>query len=417
MTKPDRFSTLEIPELPKRTPTPAGFTLEDLLRIREAPRIELLEDSEQVQLTIAYPSRKSTSTPILFIDVLTHFHREHLEHYALEKYTPLGDTGDDVWHVVTIDIPKGLTSMVGILNIPNTCLDNGKLPGADREAYRRLRETAEPAWTSGEILSIGTKPEGTLTNRTARFNPLYDAGNHEAAGYSVAESRPLLHQAQMEVAKGLTLNAWLYLPPDEKIADVLLVTDGEVYAEEVPLLNLYQPHDSAIVYFSPEEASLRGDFLGDIELIASSLKNYVLPWAKALAEQKGKVWPVDGSDYIIAGGSLGGYAAAGIVLIHPEIALNAIVQSAALWWPDRQYWLLESWQEHIEAPDGIHRAIFHEYGRYDIRLSQENVELANVLSQENGLTSSSREYNGGHNYLSWRQGLIEGHNWIVNSRH
>jgi len=70
----------------------------------------------------------------------------------------------------------------------------------------------------------------------------------------------------------------------------------------------------------------------------------VLPWAKTLAEQKGKVWTVDVSDYIIAGGSLGGYAAAGIVLIHPEIALNAIVQSAALWWPDRQYWLLESWQ-------------------------------------------------------------------------
>ena len=214
----------------------------------------------------------------------------------------------------------------------------------------------------------------------------------------------------MEVAQGLTLNTWLYLPPDREIKDVLLVTDGEVHAEEVPLLNLYQPHDSAIVYFSPEEASLRGDFLGNIELVASSLKNHVLPWAKTLAEQKGKVWPVDASDYIIAGGSLGGYAAAGIVLIHPEIALNAIVQSAALWWPDRQYWLLESWQEHIDAPAGIKRAIFHEYGRYDIRLSQENVELANVLSQADNVTSTSREYNGGHNYLSWRQGLIEGHN-------
>ncbi len=416
MTKPDRFSTLEIPELPKRTPTPAGYTIEDLMSIREAPRIELLEDSEHVQLTVAYASTNSASTPILFIDVLTHFHREQLEHYALEKYSQLGDTGDDVWHAVTIDIPKGLTSMVGILNIPNTCLDNGKLPGADREAYRNLRETAEPAWTSGEILSIGTKREGTLTNRTARFNPLYDAGNQATAPYPVAESRPLLHQTQMEVAQGLTLNTWLYLPPDREIKDVLLVTDGEVHAEEVPLLNLYQPHDSAIVYFSPEEASLRGDFLGNIELVASSLKNHVLPWAKTLAEQKGKVWPVGASDYIIAGGSLGGYAAAGIVLIHPEIALHAIVQSAALWWPDRQYWLLESWQEHIDAPDGIKRAIFHEYGRYDIRLSQENVELANVLSQADNVTSTSREYNGGHNYLSWRQGLIEGHNWILNNR-
>ncbi|WP_347285492.1 hypothetical protein, partial [Corynebacterium stationis] len=102
MTKPDRFSTLEIPELPKRTPTPAGYTIEDLMSIREAPRIELLEDSEQIQLTVAYASTNSASTPILFIDVLTHFHREQLEHYALEKYSQLGDTGDDVWHAVTI---------------------------------------------------------------------------------------------------------------------------------------------------------------------------------------------------------------------------------------------------------------------------------------------------------------------------
>lgn len=143
--------------------------------------------------------------------------------------------------------------MLGILNIPNTCLDNGKLPGADREAYRNLRETAEPAWTSGEILSIGTKREGTLTNPTARFNPLYDAGNQATAPYPVAESRPLLHQTQMEVAQGLTLNTWLYLPPDREIKDVLLVTDGEVHAEEVPLLNLYQPNDSAIVYFPPKK--------------------------------------------------------------------------------------------------------------------------------------------------------------------
>ena len=46
----------------------------------------------------------------------------------------------------------------------------------------------------------------------------------------------------------------------------------------------------------------------------------------------------------------------------------------------------------------------------------ENLELANVLSQADDVISTSREYNGGHNYLSWRQGLIEEHNWILNNR-
>ena len=43
---------------------------------------------------------------------------------------------------------------------------------------------------------------------------------------------------------------------------------------------------------------------------------------------------MDASAFTIAGGSLGGYAVASIVLTHIDIALNARVQLAALWWPD-----------------------------------------------------------------------------------
>lgn len=96
--------------------------------------------------------------------------------------------------------------MVDLLNNPSACLDNGTLLGADREAYRSLLETAEPAWACGEILNICIKSEGALTNRTTRSNPLYDAGHPAAAAYSVAESRPLLHQSRMEVAQ---FSSWL----------------------------------------------------------------------------------------------------------------------------------------------------------------------------------------------------------------
>ena len=105
-----------------------------------------------------------------------------------------------------------------------------------------------------------------------------------------------------------------------------------------------------------------------------------------------QVRTVDTSAFTIAGGSLGGYAVAGIVLTHIDIALNARVQSAARWWPGRRYWRSKSWQEHIDAPAEIQRSIFHEYGRYDIQFSRQNVELASVLSQADDVISTSREY-------------------------
>ena len=101
---------------------------------------------------------------------------------------------------------------------------------------------------------------------------------------------------------------------------------------------------------------------------------------------------MDTSAFTIAGGSLGGYAVAGIVLTHIDIALNARVQAAARWWPGRRYWRSKSWQEHLDATAEIQRSIFHEYGRYDIQFSRQNVELASVLSQADDVISTSREY-------------------------
>lgn len=79
--------------------------------------------------------------------------------------------------------------MVDLLNIPSACLDNGTLLGADREAYRSLLETAEPAWASGEILNIGIKSKGTLTN-IAAVQPVVRYCHSTTVAYFVAKSRP-----------------------------------------------------------------------------------------------------------------------------------------------------------------------------------------------------------------------------------
>lgn len=112
-----------------------------------------------------------------------------------------------------------------------------------------------------------------------------------------------------------------------------------------------------------------------------------------------------------------GYAAAGVLLKRPEIALNAIGQSAAFWWPNKEYGLLNEWNSRSASSDGLSRIIFHEYGKYDIHLSGENAEFGEILQRRtNTVVSTTREYNGGHDYLSWRRGITEGHQWIREQR-
>ena len=122
-------------------------------------------------------------------------------------------------------------------------------------------------------------------------NEVYDAGNPATVPYSVAKTKTLLQQFQTEVAQGLTFNASIYLPTARVIKSTLLVIDVEVYAEKVPLLNLYQPHDAAIVYFSPVETSLRSNFLGNTELATISLKDHATPQAKTWLRRKAKSGP------------------------------------------------------------------------------------------------------------------------------
>lgn len=106
---------------------------------------------------------------MLFIDTLAHFHRNRLDHYVLERLVPSDEDGETTWHMCTIEIPKGMTSMAGITNIPQEAFSNGQQPGKDRQAYRTLLKEIEPAWTDGEILKVGT----------GRLNPLQTQEAHK----------------------------------------------------------------------------------------------------------------------------------------------------------------------------------------------------------------------------------------------
>lgn len=406
MFKPDSFPKIDVPKLPKRTPVDQHYSIDELKLLRSFPSLKPTSDNDFLELTVAYPNSSDSQIPVLFIDTLTHFHRNRLDHYVLERFVPFDEDGETTWHIGTIEIPKGMTSMVGIINIPQEAFSNGQQPGKDRQAYKTLLKEIEPAWTDGEILKVGT----------GRLNPLQAAGSaHTGTTHRLLEETPeakQLHYKQFPEILDKGLDGWLHLPETQIIKDVLIVTDGRVYAEGVKLLNQFEATDTAVLFVAPSDDEQRANLLGELDILVTALQEYLLPWATSVATQQNKTWPETAEARTITGGSLGGYAAAGLVLKHPEIAHNAIIQSAAFWWPDNDYGLLNEWERHTETPDGLKRIIFHEYGKYDVHLSSENTKFGEILGRLKDTVNATREYNGGHDYLSWRQGITEGHQWI-----
>lgn len=408
MFKSDNFSVLDIPNLPKRVRVPENYSIRDLEQLRRFPTFQPSKSEGHVILTVAYPNQTTALTPVLFIETLTHIHRKNLDHYILEQYLPTDD--GTVWHVGAIEIPIGLTSPVGIIKIPKNAFDSEQQPGADRESYRNLLNNVEPAWTSGEVLQVGTRQLNPLQNAAPTIE-----GTNKAGAQSITAPANNIHGQFANAVKD-GVDVWLHLPETDEVENLLIVTDGHIYIKGVQLLDEYDPGNTAVIFVSPCKEEQRADLLADVESLSSTLKEHILPWAAHEAQKRNTTWQISPQTSTITGGSLGGSAAAGLVLKHPELALNAVIQSAAFWWPDREYALLNEWVEQSKSPDSHKRVIFHEYGKYDVHLFHENQAYGELLKIIPNITCSTRVYNGGHDYLSWRQGIAEGHRWIVNQR-
>ncbi|MBK4146724.1 hypothetical protein GWO58_07945 [Corynebacterium macginleyi] len=96
---------------------------------------------------------------------------------------------------------------------------------------------------------------------------------------------------------------------------------------------------TAVLFFAPADVAYRNDILGALEHGDAFLTKELLPWAQRFS-------PVPlPAQRIIAGASLGGFFTAGTVRRIPEVISHAIVQSAALWWPDHEMTELHAWQK------------------------------------------------------------------------
>lgn len=272
--------------------------------------------------------------------------------------------------------------------------------GQDRATWKRKMSESIPLQPHKEAcfgMSVLALPGATPSPHTDDVDPAYLLqGSVEELSFT-------------SITFGIPMKVAVYTPPclAENIA---FISDGQICLSDVSLLPALESaqKDGTIlpttcVFFAPAAAEDRPKVLGDPTKLATFLRVEVL---EILNDRS---IPHTAEKSTIVGASLGGFAAANIVLDAPDLVKNAIVQSAALWWPDKEFETLAKYRETLD-PD-LRITIFHEVGALEPFLLHENQEFAQIL-HERQITYSSRKYCGGHDYVCWRAGIIDGLAWI-----
>ena len=134
------------------------------------------------------------------------------------------------------------------------------------------------------------------------------------------------------------------------------------------------------------------------------LAKELVPWA----QEKYRA-TTDAAQTVVAGSSLGGLAASFAGFTHPEVFGNVLSMSGSYWWspvgdPEPE-WLARQ----FASPPSRSLQMFVAVGSMEEAASQlaTNRHFRDVLTAK-GYPVRFREFNGGHNYLAWRDMLPEG---------
>ena len=213
----------------------------------------------------------------------------------------------------------------------------------------------------------------------------------------------------------------IYLPPDyEKTGAVnlLIVFDGEIYdgssASLIPtptiLDNLIatKKTDPTIAVFVNNIGQRNRD-LGGNPAFADFIALELVPWVR----QNYKV-SNGPSHVVVAGSSRGGLASSHCAFSHPDVVGNVLSQSGAYWVQNDDHSglpqplssdagdLVLAFRQHRPLPIKI----YLEVGRFDGLLGV-NRELRDILRLK-GYSVTYHEFDGGHDYLAWRNSLADG---------
>ncbi|MFJ4851245.1 enterochelin esterase [Streptomyces sp. NPDC088733] len=283
-------------------------------------------------------------------------------------------------------------------------------PGARQAYLRRLRRhprrdplnrTVFPSRWGAEPLSVVALPAAPVPLGGDRAHPAARAG--ELSVHTLRSGH--LHNWR---------RVWAYAPAgheDLTGLPVVVLLDGDVWQQ----LGISQLLDGLVhagrlpplIALLPDalDSDTRRRELACDERFVAFLTHELLPWAA-------RRWPVSGdpSRTVVAGQGLGGLAAAYAALRRPERFGNVLAQSGAFWWPAArregacpEEWLTGRVRALARRPVRFHlSAGLQEWG-----VPAAGHRLRDALSAK-GYEVAHHEYNGGHDYLCWRDDLAQG---------
>jgi len=219
---------------------------------------------------------------------------------------------------------------------------------------------------------------------------------------------------------------WVYTPPEykqkgHKPYHFLLTFDGAAYTMLVPtptvLDNLLAegkiPPMVCIMIDNAKDA--RANELPPNENFPRFLRDELMPWVREHYNITN-----DPSKTFIAGSSYGGIASTWNALKNPEIFGNVLSQSGSYWWhpsvrnpkdDNEPGWLIRQFVESERLPLNFYLdvGLLENKGTGGLGMTHHsmNRHMRDVLRAK-GYSLTYVEYNGGHDYLWWRQTLADG---------
>lgn len=306
-----------------------------------------------------------------------------------------------------------------------------RLPTDSRFAYSILTPkrisvpgNGNQAATTTEIMLRGPDPLNPLTFGLGSIAELPAAPLQAWIKPSPGFPRGILkdftiQSAVLEEQRTVTV----YQPPtsgSKKDLNLIILFDGNSDGMPIPVSTIMDnligqdaiPPAMTLLVHNLDRESRRRD-LGCSKDFADFLALELVPWAE-------RTWPVSRSSKsrVIGGLSLGGLMAAYTAMRHPEVFGNVLTQSGSFWYypgwikspPIHEIetnWLSARFAELPRLP----LTFYMEVGRFEkyfnISMPDENRRFRDVLNAK-GYDITYREYNGGHDYVTWRNSLAEG---------
>ena len=117
---------------------------------------------------------------------------------------------------------------------------------------------------------------------------------------------------------------------------------------------------------------------------------------------------------VVAGSSLGGLASVFAGLRHPDVFGNVISLSGSFWWKPQGYAEAEWLTKQVEASPMLPVRFYLAVGLMeDDRMQIEpNRRMRDTLASK-GYVLHYSEYNGGHSFLNWSQGVAQGLQYLL----